>query len=344
MTPRDLGTNFDDAALHETGLNKCFRALVTASSDVLFRMSADWTKVRQISSTGFLAETTSPARSWLDEYVPRESQPEVRSAIAKAIRGKSVFELEHRVRRADGSIGWSLSRAVPVLNDAGEITEWFGAASDVTARKQGEEDLRASLRQREMLLREVNHRVKNNLEVIDSLLDLQADAVSDPHLREILMETSNRVHAIAEIHRLLSGSADLANVDMRSFVDDLRRRLFSIFAVDEKRVWAVIEVEPLRLDLQLAVPLGLILNEVVSNALRHAFPPDRTGTLTIAIHSHDGWIDTTVSDDGIGLPKPMRGDSLGFKLIDVLVAQLHGAVKVESSRGTSVSIRFPVAS
>ena len=115
-----------------------FRALVTASSEVLYRMSPDWSEMRQLNSRGFLANTEKPNRNWLQEYIHPDDQPHVNAVIGDAIRAKSMFELEHRVRRADGSIGWTHSRAVPLMDKNGEIVEWFGTASDITERKRAE--------------------------------------------------------------------------------------------------------------------------------------------------------------------------------------------------------------
>ncbi len=119
-----------------------FRALVTASSEVLYRMNPDWSEMRQLHSRGFLANTERPNRNWLQEYIHPDDQPQVTAVINEAIRTKSIFEMEHRVRRADGSLGWTSSRAVPLMDANGEIIEWFGAASDITERKRAEEALK----------------------------------------------------------------------------------------------------------------------------------------------------------------------------------------------------------
>ena len=119
-------------------LDECFRALVTATSDVVYSMSADWSEMRHLVGRDFIADTTEPSRGWLEKYIPRDDQPRVLETIAHAVRTKGVFELEHRVLRPDGTLGWTLSRAIPILDERGEIVEWFGAAGDVTRRKQAE--------------------------------------------------------------------------------------------------------------------------------------------------------------------------------------------------------------
>ena len=121
-----------------------FRALVMASSDAVYRMSPDWSEMRQLHGRNFIADTETTIRTWLQEYIPEEDQPGVLAAINHAIRSKSIFEMEHRVRRVDGAIGWTASRAIPLLDADGAIVEWFGAASDITERKEAEEARRAS--------------------------------------------------------------------------------------------------------------------------------------------------------------------------------------------------------
>jgi PAS domain S-box-containing protein len=135
---------------------KRFRALVTTSSEVVYSMSPDWSEMNQLYGRGFLADTENPSRSWLQEYILPEDQPHVIAVINEAIRTKSVFELEHRVRQADGSVGWVLSRAVPLLDANGEIVEWFGAASDVTERKQAEEKLQEAMQEKSLILDNIN--------------------------------------------------------------------------------------------------------------------------------------------------------------------------------------------
>jgi PAS domain-containing protein len=138
-----------EAALR-TSEEERYRALVRASSEVLYRMSPNWSEMRELGGSGFIADTKSPRRDWLLQYIHPDDRPMVLEAINRAIRTKSLFELEHRVRQVDGSLGWTLSRAAPILDERGEIVEWVGAATDVTPRRAAEEEIR---RQNEQLMK-----------------------------------------------------------------------------------------------------------------------------------------------------------------------------------------------
>src|SRR6185295_194614 len=166
-------------ALEES--EKRFRAFVSATSDVVYRMSPDWSEMRHLVGQDFIADTTDPSRSWLEKYIHPDDQPLVLETIRQAIRTKSVFQLEHRVIRVDGTLGWTFSRAIPMLDDYGNIVEWFGAASDVTPRREAEEKSRAQLA-RLSLLDEITraisqrHDVDSIFQVVIRTLELQMPA------------------------------------------------------------------------------------------------------------------------------------------------------------------------
>src|SRR6185437_7582898 len=134
-----IKTPWIEADARTGGNEERLQAFVNASFDLVYRMSPDWSELRQIDGKGFVANAGRPLRNWMDEYLLLEDQPKVRAAIDRAIQSKSLFEMEHRIRRVDGSVGWTLSRAVPILDANGEIVEWFGAATDVTAGKEARE-------------------------------------------------------------------------------------------------------------------------------------------------------------------------------------------------------------
>ena len=203
--------------------------------------------------------------------------------------------------------------------------------------QEANERLRASLAEKDVLLKEVHHRVKNNLEVVTSLLELQSDGLEDAKTRDTLRLARNRIHAIADVHALLYRSPDLAQINVRSFAEGLAESLFAVYQMDPGRVQLLVEEGELGLDIQRAVPVGLILNELVCNALKHAFPGARRGQLRIGVDK--GLL--VVADDGVGLPneKPAAG-ALGLELVRLLVQQLNGELDIASPPGTRVTVRF----
>jgi PAS domain S-box-containing protein len=166
-----------------------FRALVNASSDMVYRMSPDWSEMLELDGRGFIADTVKPRKDWVNEYIHPDDQPLILRTIREAVRTKSMFELEHRVRRTDGTLGWTYSRAVPLLNTSGEIQEWFGAASDVTARKEAEENFR---RLAQTLDAEVQARTRE--------LDKQSNQVQDLSWRLLRSQDEERRHIARELH------------------------------------------------------------------------------------------------------------------------------------------------
>lgn len=171
------------------GIEQRLHALIEASSDVLYRMSPDWGEMRQLEGGGFLPNTSDTNRAWLMDYIPDDDQVTVTAAINEAIRTKSVFSLEHRVRRVDGSIGWTMSRAVPILDDAGEIVEWAGAASDITARREAEEELR-----------ELNLTLESRVRERSAALRLYENIVQSDTSAVVAFDTEMRVIAFNKAH------------------------------------------------------------------------------------------------------------------------------------------------
>jgi PAS domain S-box-containing protein len=334
---RDLG----DGAISEFCID--ISELVNATSDAVYRMSPDWTEMRELAG-GVFAETRSPTAGWLQTYIPPDTQPEVLEAIRNAVASRGVFELEHRVWRADRTMGWIHSRAVPLFNPDGQIVEWFGTASDVTARREAEEALRNALAEREVLLNELHHRVKNNLQVVTSLLEMQADQVDDSRAFELFNEARNRVASIASIHELLYRSGGFSNVELAAYARQLVRRLISFYHAD-LRIQVAIEGDSVHLELERAVPYGLLLNELVSNVCKHAFPRETAGHLTIRLAQADAMIRVQVIDTGVGLPRGFdyrKSETLGLQLVHTLADQLGGSVQFSSqTMGTSVEINLP---
>ncbi len=205
-----------------------------------------------------------------------------------------------------------------------------------------DQQLRQSLAEKESLLKEIHHRVKNNLQIVSSLLYLQEDYMEDAKGVEILRESQNRVKSMALIHEQLYGTADLAKIDFGRYVQGLTANLFDAYGIDPARIRLNVHADDIALGVDMAVPCGLIINELVSNALKHAFLPDAAGTIEIVIRTlHAGRIEIVVADDGIGLVEPPADpeqSSLGLRLIDTLTTQLGGTLALTTEIGTRFTI------
>jgi PAS domain S-box-containing protein len=225
---------------------------------------------------------------------------------------------------------------------AGELQGLVCAALNIAERKETEERLRASLDEKEVLLKEVHHRVKNNLQIISSLLALQARGNGDPEVRRMFEESQGRIRSMALIHEQLYQSGELSRVDFLEYVRRLCSYLIECSGDQDGRVSLRLDVAAVPLPLNLAIPCGMILNELVSNALKHAFPAGRRGTVSIGFESRGGDYRLSVSDDGVGTAaaEPPKPGSLGLKVVDALVKQIGGAMSVTSDRGTRFTITF----
>jgi PAS domain S-box-containing protein len=231
---------------------------------------------------------------------------------------------------------------VPLKN--GEHDSVAVILDDITERKLAEDKIKASLREKEVLLKEVHHRVKNNLQVISSLLNLQSRYVKDRQALEMFKESQSRVRSMALIHEKLYQSEDLARIDIAGYIRDLISSLFRSYGASAAAIKVKTDVHDILLDINAAIPCGLIINELVSNCLKHAFPDGRGGKLVTELRSdNDKHCSLIVSDNGIGFPEDIdfrNTESLGMQLVITLVEQLDGSIELDRSSGTAFRIRF----
>ncbi|HET9594225.1 MAG TPA: ATP-binding protein [Anaeromyxobacteraceae bacterium] len=357
-----------------------FRALVRASSDVVYRMSPDWGEMLVLHGRDFIPDTDQPSRSWLERYLPADERPRVTAAIGEAIRTRSVFELEHRVLRVDGTVGWTLSRAIPVVGADGEVVEWFGTASDVTQRRVAEEALRrANLeledadRRKDRFLGVLSHELRNPLAPIRNGLAILERAApgSEPALR-----ARSIIHRqVEQLARLVDDLLDVTRIS-RGKVQLARERLDLSALVqrtvdDHRPVFAEAGVA-----LQLRPGPGPVhvqgdrnrLAQIVGNLLQNAakFTP-RGGTATVSVVSAEaeGRAVLRVSDTGAGLAPELverlfepfvqadatldrsrGGLGLGLALVKELVELHGGEVAAHSAgpgHGSEFVVRLPLA-
>ncbi|HTM15297.1 MAG TPA: HWE histidine kinase domain-containing protein [Terracidiphilus sp.] len=308
-----------------------FRALVNATSDVVYHMSPDWSEMRQLYGRDFIADTMEPSRTWLQKYIFPEDQDLVLKTIEDAIRAKNTFQLEHRVRRVDGSSGWTFSRAVPLLDKAGEITGWFGAASDITARKQGEEHLK-------LMVDELNHRVKNMLATVQSIA---AQTFRGGTQEEARAAFEARLFALSHAHQLLTREhwegVDLSDLALQ-ILEPFKSRSgeadrFSVSGTD------------IRLKPKLALSLGMAFHELAGNAAKYGALSNSAGRVSLAWQRRpeDRLRLVWRERDGPRVHRPTRR-GFGSRLIERgLANDLGGTVRLDyDPRGVVCVIEMPI--
>lgn len=230
-----------------------------------------------------------------------------------------------------------------LTDETGNITGLLAVSRDITKRVEMEEEIQRSLQEKEMLLKEIHHRVKNNLMIIASLLNLQSRYIKDKKALSIFKESQSRANSMALIHEKLYRSTDLKRINFGEYVRTLSTDLFRTYVADPSRVRLNIDVENVMLDINTSIPLGLILNELVSNSLKHAFPDEKTGDITVVFKLIGDEYQLKVSDTGIGFPANLdyhNTDSLGMQLVNNLTSQIDGKLELDTTRGTEFSIKF----
>jgi two-component sensor histidine kinase len=211
-------------------------------------------------------------------------------------------------------------------------------------RLRSEQQLNNSLREKEILIKELHHRVKNNLQVISSLLSLQMRRVDDERYRSLFQESQNRIHAMALVHEKLYHSEIMTKIDFGKYINELTQHLFYSYNINRHLVRLDLDVKEVFLGIDVAVPCAMIVNELISNSLKHAFPGGRKGTISVTLSLAEGGKHLlAVSDDGIGMPgdfDPGKTDSLGMQIVHSLARQIRGTIDISRGEGTRVSIVF----
>ena len=292
----------------------------------------------------------------------RDTDPATVSTIRAAVEAEHDVSVDILNYRKDGTPFWNALYLSPVRTASGEVQFFFASQMDITDRVEVQlyltgqrellerevtrrtKDLQDALAAKTMLIHEVDHRVKNNLQMIASLLAMQSRGVKDPVASDILKGALQRVEAIGTVHRRLYQSEDVSRFDLSDFVRDTVRETAK--ATGRSDVTLSFDVEPLTVPARQASPITLMLNELVINALKHAFPDGRGGSLAVSIHARDGRLTISMADDGIGMASEARLTSGGFgtRLVKSIVRQLRGDVTWRpADPGTVVTVSCPLA-
>lgn len=353
-----------EAALQES--EKRFRALTSATADVIYRMSPDWKQMQQMDGRGYLKGTAALDAFRIEDYAPPEEQAQVRKAIDEAIRSKTVFALEHRVLRADGSYGWTYSRAVPMLDANGDIYEWIGAASDITERKRAEEKLRESDRRKDEFLAMLAHELRNPLAPIGAAAELLQLVILDEARVRLISETIVRqvkhmtslVNDLLDVSRVTKGLVQLDNapLDIRQIVADAVEQVTPL--IQARRHHLLMHLAP---DTTIVMGDRKRLIQVVANLVNNAAKyTHEGGRILVKTEVHEAHVLLEVVDNGIGMAPELiarifdlfsqaevtsdrssGGLGLGLSLVKSLV-ELHGGTVSCESEGIDKGSKFTV--
>jgi PAS domain S-box-containing protein len=292
----------------------------------------------------FGAERTYLLKQGLAHFIINEDQDTYYLHRRKILDTKMPQSCELRMHRKDETSFDAHLQCMPVLDKAEQVTHIRITIADITERKQMEDQLNARLKEREVLLREVYHRVKNNFQAVSSLLYLQANAADDPRTRQILEESMSRVRSMSFIHERLYRSDNLAEIDFSDCLYTLAAELFHAYQVSVARVALNTRLDPVLLTAEQAIPCALLANELVSNALKYAFPEGRSGEIRLELDEQDHQVRLVISDNGVGIPEAVnlqQNKSLGLELAQSFVLQLQGTLGLDRTGGTTFTIQFP---
>jgi PAS domain S-box-containing protein len=276
-------------------------------------------------------------------YIITDDLPRVLDLHKQYMEGEDVpsrFELEIKNKKGD-RVSVELN-ASTILYERRQAT--LLVIRDITDRLRMEKQLKASLKEKEVMMREIHHRVKNNMQIMVSLLRLQSRQIEDEKIVEMFRASQTRIRSMALIHEKLYHSGNLANIDFTHYVRILTVHLFNFYRVDMKRIRLKENMEDIFLGIHKAIPLGLIINEIISNSLKHAFPDDRKGEIYISIDlNKQGKYLINMKDNGIGFPEDFdihNTKTLGMQLVTDLVHQIGGQVRLNRKGGANFKITF----
>ena len=262
--------------------------------------------------------------------------------LSLLLDGNVIEPFEIRFKDKNDDIHWGLMHITPIL-DNGKITHVLVIATDITGQKIAENEIKTSLMEKKTLLREIHHRVNNNMQIISSLLNLQKEYVREDETRDVLQDSQSRVKSMAMVHEKLYLSGDLSHINFKQYTEKLVSDIFYTYESQMDRIRPIFNLERAELNMETAIPLGLVINELVANSLKFAFPNKEKGSITVEMKTKNDEYTLIVADDGIGFPADIdfkKTDSLGLQLVNNLVNQLDGEITLDRSHGTKYKIIF----
>jgi len=272
----------------------------------------------------------------------KEDMNEQRKRLAQIINEKKMQRYETKLIDKNGNMRW-VNVKITVIEMDNHVLYVLIIASDITESKQFEKELRDSIREKEVLLQEIHHRVKNNMQIISSLLNIQTRYLDDEESINVLKESQNRVRSMSMIHEKLYRSKNFNKVHFADYIESLVWDLFYSYSIKKGSINPVLDIDDVQLNIETSVPLGLIITELVSNSLKYAFPNNHMGELTVSLKNLGEGYELIIKDDGIGFPDNIdfrNTDSLGLQLVNSLTDQIDGEIELKTDNGTEFRIIF----
>ncbi|WP_293129273.1 PAS domain S-box protein [Microcoleus sp. bin38.metabat.b11b12b14.051] len=326
-----------------------FRQLAENIQDSFWLLSVDFTDLLYLSPAyeqiwgRSREELYAEPIKWM-EFVHPEDLQLLQESLPRVLEGEST-STEYRIFLPDGTIRWVCDRAFPIYDESGQIYRLAGICEDISDRKFTEARIQAALREKEVLLKEIHHRVKNNMQVVSSLLQLQAQYIEDEPTLALFQESQTRIHSMALIHEQLYQSEHLDRIDLPPYVENLVANLYQSFGCGNSSIQFNLNMDPIYLNIETAIPCGLIINELVSNSLKYAFNKTSSGEINInfsEINPQQFYL--IIQDNGSGFPAGFdvgTSETLGLRLVRMLTQQLEGNIVVDTECGTCYHISFP---
>ncbi len=258
--------------------------------------------------------------------------------------GESKSDIELECLRKDETPIHAMMATAPLLHVDGNIQGIMATFADISDMVRAENKIKSSLEEKEVLLREIHHRVKNNLQIISSLMSLQSEYTREPETLKMFQESKNRIRSMALIHEKLYQSEDMAHIDFGEYLKSMVDMLSTFYREKRDRVTVSLNCDNVHLEIDTAISVGLIVNELVSNGFKHAFPGEKTGEIKINLSKDQQNYLLEVADDGVGIPEGMdfkNTESLGLQIVQTLTLQLKGSLGVENIKGTKFKLVFP---
>lgn len=332
-----------------------FKNVLDHSRDVIYQISIGSEKYDYVSSSvndllGYRAEEImdgGPAFI-LDRIHPDDTgkmKQKIQQLESDEVEKKLIHDSEFRVKKSDGTYIWVNNKRSLLKDSDGNPAAIVGNVRDITLHKQQMEILDKSLVEKQTLLAEIHHRVKNNLAIISSLIELQKDEV-EPDVQQSFQVVQSRIKSIALIHEKLYENTVFSEVELSDYIHELTDMISNTYQSKQKDININFELEDIKVDMTTAVPVGLICNELINNCFKHAFNNLQKGEIVIRLRNRCDYVSLEVSDDGKGLPPGFEfanANGLGMTLLKVLTQQLDGEIKIQSEKITSFNLLFPIS-